>query len=185
MKLKLIIPILFIHISIFGQSYDTYKYASIEIDSNLQLQKQDTLNIVKAKIKGTWQYYGKFLNDKIIDDTIASSSQGHEVVKQGNVYLINKAGETNLYKQDVSNFDFENEDIFQNIMHTIVFCSEKGEFGIAYEVKSCPSFYHLVYYDNQVGILVNFHIFEPILKLEDKILQIQTYSSEIEHYVKR
>lgn len=192
MKNLALILFCFLNSILFGQNSIEYKYESIEIDSNLQLQKQDTLNIVKSKIKGTWQYYGLYKNGQVVEDTLSTTinlingkySEGTNIIRQGNLYLINEKGETRLKKVDISNFDFENEDIFQTIMHEELDSSGKWQFGLAYEVKSCRSFYYLVYFDKQVGILVD-NYFLPILKLESNILLLQSRKNKVEYYVKR
>ena len=181
MKNLALILFCFLNSILFGQNSVEYKYESIKIDSNLQLQKQDTLNIVKSKIKGTWQYYGIYKNGQVVEDTLSTTislingkySEGTNIIRQGNIYLIDEKGETKLEKVDISNFDFENEDIFQTIMHEKLDSSEKWQFGLAYETKTCRSFYFLVYFDKQVGILVD-NYFLPILKLESNILLLQS-----------
>lgn len=192
MKNLSIIILCFFNSILFGQNSVEYKYESIEIDSNLQLQKQDTLSIVKSKIKGTWQYYGLYKNGQFVEDTLSTTislingkySEGTNIIRQGNLYLINEKGETKLNKVDISNFDFKNTDIFQTIMHEKLDSSEKWHFGLAYEVKSCRSFYYLVYFDKQIGILAD-NYFLPILKLESNFLLVQSRKNKVEYYVKR
>ena len=192
MKNLALILFCFLNSILFGQNSVEYKYESIKIDSNLQLQKQDTLNIVKSKIKGTWQYYGIYKNGQVVEDTLSTTislingkySEGTNIIRQGNIYLIDEKGETKLEKVDISNFDFENEDIFQTIMHEKLDSSEKWQFGLAYETKTCRSFYFLVYFDKQVGILVD-NYFLPILKLESNILLLQSRKNKVQYYLKR
>jgi hypothetical protein len=190
-SLKILILTFLPNFYLFAQNpFQERAFNAIGIDTLLQIQKQDTLDYVKAKIKGTWQYYGHYVDGKIIDDTLyttinlTNDTEGMKIVRQGEIYFVDAKGEKKMNEYDVSNFDFANEDIFQTTMHTTVSNVGKTQFGIAYEVKTCPSFYYLAYHDDRVGITVS-NYFLPILKLESHILLIQSSRNEIEYYVKR
>ncbi|MBL7816732.1 MAG: hypothetical protein JNL70_17055 [Saprospiraceae bacterium] len=141
--------------------YDREGY--IQIDSSVQYLYQDSINIVKSKIKGIWQYQGELEGNKIVEDTLYWSHEGIFFVRNGHIYKSKNGIESKTDKIDVSSFDDHSIIKF----HTIT-----NEALTEYETKLCHSFYEVIYHANSIG-LYNGTGFYPIKYLANNILIIE------------
>jgi hypothetical protein len=143
----------------------------IELDSNLQIMYKDTINIVEQKMNGLWHYQGIKQGNKMIADTLSSSSEGTYFVREGKVFLLkDNSKEIVTGEIDASTFDFKN-DLHQR--HVLINKDQKDEF---FETKTCRPHYKITFYKNEIGLYIlsmGGEYFEPIKHLDDKILILE------------
>ncbi len=144
------------------------KSMKIEIDYELQLKYQDTLQAMEDNITGHWKYLGK-RNGRKLKDTVSTNYENtsrNVIVENGIVFEVanQKKTKTNYYFETI--YDFKNE---------IGFYSSERKY-INNEISAISSyepFVELVYYKEKFGIIFTApggKYFEPIRSIYGKKL---------------
>ena len=152
-----------------NEIYHSERY-TVEIDSAAQLKYKDTIQSVKIRIHGLWQYQGihKRYQDDFIDTLYFSDE--FVFVKNGVVYFSKNGIETKQTKICVSEFDFSES----NFTHPVLIKEVIDKSGIGgFETKTCQPFYSIIYHQKEIGLYssgMGGQYFEPIKYLSDKVL---------------
>ena len=200
MYLKSTLSIIFILLNsfIFGQSnidslsnISSNEEETIEIDSMMQMQYQDTIKSLTSKIEGYWISQGKWENDRLVIDTIIKPILMQEgvfeydttLVKDGIIYEI-KNGKKELKNfRKLSYFSKFNNEYLNVLFNTNGEFSSSGRL-MAFDYPTDNPICRIIYYSKKSRfVLLNMihNTIVPIVLLNDKEL-ILDYKSKLQYY---
>jgi hypothetical protein len=177
LKVLLLWSFFLLHPSVYGQLYievlkDSVVNAEeverwITIDSMLQVQFRDTIEVVKSQMKGLWHYQGNREGTQLIADTLYWTGGSTFFVRDGAIFQLKEGVETPTDEIDVCWFDFSPYEMCA--VHSRV---NKNHKGFVFENRTCQPFYNIAYYKGRLG-LSTIGRFYPIHYLKDPILVIE------------